>query len=176
MHRRRHGRRRPVRGRALRPPAGQASAGAASTRAPAEGTTHILRASLKPKLYRDIEIDSAASLSALADAITAAFEFDVEHPFGFYSKLDGTYRTSPEKYELSADTGESASDAGSVKQTAVSKAFARPGKKMLFAFDGDKWCFQVELVKLGGKKPGMRYPRLLNSLGDAPEQYPDGDG
>jgi hypothetical protein len=177
VHRRRHGRRRPVRGRALSPPAGRASsAGAGPARAPAEGTTHILRASLKPKLYRDIEIDSAASLSALADAITAAFEFDVEHPFGFYSKLDGTYRTSPEKYELFADTGESASDAGSVKQTAVSKAFAKAGKKMLFAFDGDKWCFQVELVKVGGKKPGMRYPRLLNSSGDAPEQYLDSEG
>jgi hypothetical protein len=171
VHRRRHGCRRPVRGRALRPPAGRAPSAGAQ---PAEGTTHILRASLKPKVYRDIEIDSAASLSALADAITAAFEFDVEHPFGFYSKLDGTYRTSPEKYELFADTGESASDAGSVKQTAVSKAFAKAGKKMLFVFDyGEEWCFEVELLKLGGKKPGSRYPRLLNSSGDAPEQYPD---
>ena len=98
--------------------------------------------SLKPKLYRDIEIDSAASLSALADAITAAFEFEVDHPFGFYSRLDATYRTSPERYELFADTGEKASDAGSVKQTAVSKAFAKAGKKMLFVFDyGDEWCF-----------------------------------
>ena len=153
------------------------SVGAASARAPAaEGITHILRVSLQPKLYRDIEIDSAASLSALADAITAAFEFEVDHPFGFYSRLGGTYRTSPEKYELFADTGEQASDAGSVKQTAVAKAFAKAGKKMLFVFDyGEEWCFQVELVKLGGKKPETRYPRLLSSLGDAPEQYPEPD-
>ena len=152
------------------------SAGAPSTRAAADGTTHILRVSLKPKLFRDIEIDSTASLSALADAITAAFEFDVEQPFGFYSRLDGTYRTSPEKYELFADSGENASDAGSVKQTAVSKAFAKAGKKMLFVFDYDaEWCFTIELVKLGGKNPGSRYPRLLNSSGDAPEQYPEID-
>lgn len=143
------------------------SAGAPPARAPADGTTHILRASLKPKLYRDIEIDSAASLSALADAITAAFEFDVEHPFGFYSKLDKDYRTSPEKYEQSTDTA---------KQTAVAKAFPKAGKKMLFVFDYDtEWCFQVELIKVGGKKPDTRYPRLLNSSGDAPEQYPDLD-
>jgi hypothetical protein len=152
------------------------SAGAASARAPAEGTTHILRASLQPKLYRDIEIDSAASLSALADAITAAFEFEVDHPFGFYSKLESNYRASPEKYELFADMENSDSDAGSVKQTPVSKAFAKVGKKMLFVFDyGDEWIFQVELVKLGEKKPGTRYPRLLSSLGDAPEQYPEAD-
>jgi|KBSMisStaDraftv2_1062788.scaffolds.fasta_scaffold569239_2 hypothetical protein len=153
------------------------SVGAASARAPAaEGITHILRVSLQPKLYRDIEIDSAASLSALADAITAAFEFEVDHPFGFYSRLDATYRTSPERYELFADTGEQASDAGSVKQTAVAKAFAKAGKKMLFVFDySEEWSFQVELVKLGEKKPGTRYPRLLSSSGDAPEQYPEPD-
>jgi len=144
-------------------------AGAPEGRAPADGTTHILRVSLKPKLFRDIEIDSAASLSALADAITAAFEFDVEQPFGFYSKLDSSYQTSPEKYELAEETG-------GVKQTAVSKAFAKAGKKMLFVFDYDAdWRFTVELVQLGGKKPGTRYPRLLNSSGDAPEQYPDLD-
>jgi Plasmid pRiA4b ORF-3-like protein len=139
---------------------------ASSAGAPADGTTHLLRVSLKPKLYRDIEIDSAASLSALADAITAAFEFDVEHPFGFYSKLDKGYRTSPEKYEMTADTG-------GVQQTAVSKAFTKAGKKMLFVFDYDaEWCFEVELVKVAGKKSGTRYPRLINSSGDAPEQYP----
>jgi len=153
-----------------------ATRSASSAGLPADGTTHILRVSLKPGLFRDIEIDSAASLSALADAITAAFEFDVEQPFGFYSKLDGSYRTSPEKYELFADTGESASDAGSVKQMAVSKVFAKTGKKMLFVFDYDaEWRFTIELVTLGGKKPGSRYPRLLNSSGNAPEQYPMDD-
>ena len=152
------------------------SAGAASQRAPADGTTHILRASLKPKLFRDIEMDSAASLSALADAITAAFEFEVEHPFCFYSKLDGNYHASPEKYELCADMEDIESDATSVKQTAVSKAFAKVGKKMLFVFDyGDEWLFAVELIKIGAKKPGSRYPRLLNSSCDAPEQYPGVD-
>ena len=45
---------------------------------------------------------------------------------------------------------------------------------MLFVFDyGEEWRFEVELLKLGAKKPDTRYPRLLNSLGDAPEQYPD---
>ncbi len=155
---------------------GTSSPGASSARAPADGTTHILRASLKPKLYRDVEIDSAASLSALAEAIVAAFEFEFDHAFGFYSKLDRNYQASPEKYELFADMEDSDSDAGSVAQTPVSKAFAKVGKKMLFVFDyGDEWCFQVELVKLGGKIPGRRYPRLLVTSGDAPEQYPDMD-
>jgi hypothetical protein len=160
----------------VQPPRRTSSAGAPSARAPADGTLRILRASLKPKLYRDIEVDSEASLSALAEAIIAAFEFDFDHAFGFYSKLDGDYQASPEKYELFADMEDNDSDAGSVAKTTVSKAFTKVGKKMLFVFDyGDEWCFQVELVKLGSKAPGLRYPRLLVAVGDAPEQYPDMD-
>jgi hypothetical protein len=35
----------------------------------AGATTHILRASLRPKLYRDIEIDSGKSLYDLAEGM-----------------------------------------------------------------------------------------------------------
>lgn len=152
------------------------SAGAPKGRAPAEGTTHVLRASLKPKLYRDVEIGSTASLAALAEAIVGAFEFDFDHAYGFYGKFAGNYQASPEKYELFADMENADSNAGSVQKTAVSKAFAKAGKKMLFLFDyGDEWRFQVELVAVGEKAPKVRYPRLVATNGDAPEQYPDED-
>ena len=52
-------------------------------------TTHIMRASLRPKLYRDIEIESTDSLHTLAEAITRAFGFDFDHAFGFFSRLTG---------------------------------------------------------------------------------------
>ena len=47
-----------------------------SADAPAEGETHILRASLKPKLYRDVEIEGTASLRVLAEAIVMSFDFE----------------------------------------------------------------------------------------------------
>jgi hypothetical protein len=166
VHRRRHGRGRPVRGGTLKKP--QPS--------PATGATHIFRASLKPKLYRDIEIASTGSLANLAEAIIGAFDFDFDHAFGFYSKLTGHYHESPERYELFADLEDADSDAGSVKRTKVSQAFTKIGKKMLFLFDyGDDWRFQVELTAFGEKKPNMRYPRMLAAVGTAPEQYPDMD-
>jgi len=152
------------------------SAGGPSTGAPADGATCILRASLKPKVYRDIEIEGTASLRTLAEAITLSFDFDFDHAFGFYSKLAGRYHESPERYELFADLGEADPGVESVEKTAVSKAFRKVGKKMLFLFDyGDDWRFTVELVKLGEKKPAMRYPRLLLASGDAPDQYPSLD-
>ncbi|HEX9524310.1 MAG TPA: hypothetical protein VF949_15130 [Reyranella sp.] len=142
----------------------------------ANSTTCLFRASLKAKLYREIEIDSSGSLAGLAEAIVGAFDFDFDHAFGFYSKLTGRYHESPEQYELFADMEDSDSDAGSVERTKISQAFATIGKKMLFVFDyGDEWRFQVQLTALGEKMPKTRYPRMVAAMGEAPSQYPDED-
>jgi hypothetical protein len=138
----------------------------------AKGTIHIFRASLKTKLYREIEIDGSRSLRDLAEAIVGAFDFDFDHAFGFYSKLTGPYHQSPEQYELFADMEDTESDAESVERTKVAAAFATIGKTMLFVFDyGDEWRFQVKLLGLGEKAPKTRYPRLVATLGEAPPQY-----
>lgn len=132
--------------------------------------------SLKPRVYRDIEIEAARSLHDLAEAIVAAFDFDLDHAFGFYSELKDPYSRSGERYELFADMEDTDSDAGSVKRTKVAQVFGAVGKKMLFLFDyGDEWRFPVELTALGEKAPKVRYPRMLSSAGEAPPQYPDFD-
>jgi hypothetical protein len=142
----------------------------------AKGSTHIFRVSLKPKLYRDLEIDSAKSLYDLAEAIVWAFDFDLDHAFGFYSKLTGRYTQSPIRYELFADMEAASSDAKSVKRTEVAQAFPAVGTKMLFLFDyGDEWHFKVELTGLGERLTKVRYPRVLATIGKAPPQYPDMD-
>ena len=133
--------------------------------------------SLKAKLYRDIEIEGSRSLFDLASAITAAFDFDFDHAFGFYSDLKNPYGRSGERYELFADMEDGDSDAGSVERTKVAQVFGTPGKKMLFLFDyGDDWRFQVELLDLGEKAPKTRYPKVVSSAGKAPPQYPSFDG
>jgi hypothetical protein len=42
-------------------------------------STHIFRAQLRPRVYRDIEIESTKSLYDLAAAIVQAFDFDLDH-------------------------------------------------------------------------------------------------
>jgi hypothetical protein len=75
------------------------------------------------------------------------------------------------KFELFADMGED-TDAQSVKRTRISEAFPAVGHKMLFLFDyGDDWRFVIEVVGIGEKQPKTRYPKVLNSVGLAPEQY-----
>jgi hypothetical protein len=118
----------------------------------AEAGTHIVRVALQdePTIYREIE--SRKTLSDLAEAIVHAFSFELDHAFGFYSKLTGrnVMRSQP-KYELFADMGEETS-ARSVRKTPVSEAFPGVGHTLLFMFDyGDDWCFVVKVIGLGQK-------------------------
>ena len=140
----------------------------------ADAGTHIFRVALGPKVYRDIEIASTNKLFDLAKAIVRAFDFDFDHPFGFYSKVTGNIYDSPIQYELFADMGES--EARSVKRTRIGEAFPAAGHQMTFLFDyGDGWQFRVKTTGLGKKERGVIYPRVLKVLGDAPEQYASDD-
>jgi hypothetical protein len=137
--------------------------------------TQVFRVSLNPKLYREIEIPGNKNLYDFASAIVAAFGFDFDHPFGFYSLLKGNIFRSPVKYELFADMADMdiESDAGSVKRTSISDAFPEIGHKMTFLFDyGDNWEFRVERIGENTKERGAKYPRVVKKVGTAPDQYP----
>jgi hypothetical protein len=137
--------------------------------------THIFRVRLWPKVSRDIEIESSKSLYDLAAAIVRAFDFDFDHAFGFYSKLDDYVFDAPVRYELFADQ-DGDREAQSVKRTTIAQAFPELGSKMQFLFDyGDNWRFRVEVIGLGEKAPKTRYPKILKAVGQAPPQYPDPD-
>ena len=85
--------------------------------------------------------------------------------------MTGNVFGSPVKYELFADMGES--EARSVKRTRIVEAFPTVGAKMTFLFDyGDNWQFRIEAIGQNRKEPGGKYPRLLKTIGEAPEQYP----
>ncbi len=143
----------------------------------AETDTCIFRVNLdgRKSVYRDIEIESGKSLYALAKAIVASFDFDFDHMFGFYSGLSrASYFKKFPKYELFADMGEADAGVQSVKKTPVSKAFPAVQHKLLFLFDyGDEWLFQVVLRATSKKSAKVRYPRVVELRGAAPEQYPD---
>jgi hypothetical protein len=73
----------------------------------AQNGTLIIRVALEHEksIYRDIEIEASKSLYSLAEAIVAAFGFDFDHAFGFYSGLTHAkmMREHP-KYELLGKT------------------------------------------------------------------------
>jgi hypothetical protein len=61
-----------------------------------------LKVSLEKKVYRIIHIKERDTLENLAEAIVRAFDFELDHAFGFYDNLNNPYQ-STEVYELFVD-------------------------------------------------------------------------
>jgi hypothetical protein len=145
----------------------------------AQNGTLIIRAALEGRrsIWREIEIEAAGSLYKLAEAIVAAFGFDFDHAFGFYSGLtEAKMMRQQPRYELFADMGNAEPGAIGVKRTSVAQAFPAIGHAMIFLFDyGDGWHFRVSLRQARGKVAKVRYPRVVATRGEAPAQYPDWD-
>ena len=129
------------------------------------------------KIVREIEFLEDTNLYKLAEAIVDAYDFDFDHAFGFFSTVGERYLDSERKYELFTDLIEEGEDleptgAESVKKTKIAEVWKNPGDKLLFLFDyGDNWLFVVELIGFGIKEAKTKYPRVLKSIGKAPEQY-----
>ena len=149
-----------------------------SKQKPSAGQTHVFQVALQhePAILREIEVISSRALADFAKAIVGAFDFEFDHAFGFYSNLAGPYEIrSGTSYELFADMGEETNSL-SVKRTRVAEAFREVGHRMLFLFDyGDDWRFVVEVLGIGNKEPGVRYPRVLKKVGTSPQQYGEWD-
>ena len=144
-----------------------------------QSDTAIIRAALvrKGSIYRDIEIEGSKSLYKLAEAIVSSFDFHFDHAFGFYTGLtDATMMEKRPRYELFADMGEADPGVLGVKKTKIARAFPAVGHTMLFLFDyGDEWRFRVTLQGTAKKIEKVRYPRVVATRGESPEQYPEPD-
>ncbi len=124
--------------------------------------------------YRVIAIDGNNNLYKLAEAILDAFDFDMDHCFGFYDNMKDIYH-SREGYELFADVGDTDNFPG-VKETLISEVYNQIKKKMLFFFDyGDSWRFITELADVQESSEKNTKTKVIKSVGKAPEQYPEWD-
>ena len=126
------------------------------------------------KVLRKIQIAKTKSLYNFARVITQAFNFYFDHCFAFYDNFQ-RYHDSTKAYELFVDIGEAplVQAAKGVKKTRIQQAFKNPGEKMLFLFDyGDCWYFAVELKEIKNAENWDLKPVILESIGEAPLQYP----
>ena len=129
------------------------------------------------KPYREIAILESQTLSTLARAAVSSFGFDFDHCYGFYDNFKDPYDSS-EIYELFTDIGEEPTEGAlGVTHVKIPQAFGEVGKRLSFLFDyGDNWWFTVELTDIKPSAKDTKYPKLLKSVGKAPEQYPAVDG
>ncbi len=128
------------------------------------------------KIIRTIAVSGKKSLYQFAGAIVKSFGFFFDHCFAFYGDVN-KHPTSEQNeiYELFVDIGEepTAPHAKGVKKIKIEKVFTAIGKTMLFRFDyGDDWRFSVELKEIRPAFEGEKLPKVDNSIGKAPLQYP----
>jgi hypothetical protein len=63
--------------------------------------------------------------------------------------------------------------AGDVRETTLDALGLKRGKTFLYLFDyGDEWRFKVKVAAVNERAdPNVQYPRLVESVGEAPAQY-----
>jgi len=125
------------------------------------------------KIIRRIQIPGSKSLYNLAKVIIDAFDFQLDHCFGFYDNFRDK-RNCRKVFELFVDIGEEARlKAKGVKKTKIFQAFDGVGEKLIMLFDyGDGWQFNVVLKEIRKDAKGATKPVVLESVGKAPLQYP----
>lgn len=120
------------------------------------------------KIWRRIAIPSGLTLYDLSLAILDSVEFDDDHLHQF------TYRNQIGR-QVTIDHPYSEEDL-STNEVCLSDISLQVGQSMEYLFDfGDCWKFNVQLESFEPVKSRRKKAVLLESHGEAPEQYPSWD-
>ncbi len=128
---------------------------------------------------RTIAVRSDQTLVSVHRALQAAFDWDDDHLYSFW--LDGKFWSpAGDEYTHPWHAAEpnplSAFAIGAAPRSAeisLDRLELKEGQRIAYLFDfGDEWRVRLT-VRLITADDGQPYPRLLESVGDAPPQYAD---
>lgn len=124
----------------------------------------VLSVSLGKGCYRHIQLGTGETMQTLHRAILDAFSFDDDHLYAFFMDnrtWSWDFIASP-MYEDAERTAD---------QYALESLGLRPGDAFKYVFDfGEEWLFQCKVLRRLEEE--TEAPRVVRSVGDAPEQYP----
>lgn len=126
---------------------------------------HIFKVALGANLWRQISIPGHLTLDILSGAILDAYEFDHDHLDRFtYTDRFGVSRHIYHSYMEEEAVFTDEIQIGDLPLT--------PGDTMTYLFDfGDSWQFEVKLDRFDPPNPEITQPVILETRGEAPEQY-----
>lgn len=117
------------------------------------------------RTFRVIEMRSTDTLEDLFLAIQASIEWNTDHLYLF--SLNGT-----DEDRRSQFVSPWANDYPTTSNAVIGEMGFVKKHKFLYLFDfGDSHRFEVEVVKITPQADNGIYPRLIQSKGEAPEQY-----
>jgi len=132
---------------------------------PVEGV-YLFRVSLSEGVWRKIELSSGHTLLDFHYVIQKAYGFDSDHLYSFF--MDGT-PWSDEKFTSPDDD-----EGPHVDEVRIGELGLVKGQTFLYLFDyGDEWRFRVALEEIEENNPHPKKPRIVESEGKSPEQYPN---
>jgi hypothetical protein len=122
-----------------------------------------------PEVWRTIEIAERQTLDDLHRAVQRVMEFDDDHLYSFYM--------SNRAWDRSSEYTSPHADGPSAAHISVGNLRLRMKQRFLYLFDyGDEHRFEIQLVATNPDAPKDRYPKLVESHGQAPPQYVWWDG
>ena len=120
-------------------------------------------------VFRDIEMPANASFEELHLAIQEHFGFDNSQMASFYESDDDWERG--DEIMLMDMSMDDKQVIRLMRDTLVGEILSKPEQKMLYVFDFMvMWTFFVEVVSVGKFSQDEEYPKVLLSVGDAPDQ------
>lgn len=120
------------------------------------------------RVWRRIAIPTRLTLDELSASILQAFDFDDDHLYLFaYQNRFGTTVEVHHPYM---------EEPPSTSQVTIGQLPLRAGDSLRYVFDfGDYWEFDILLEELKPPEAKMKQPKVLESHGKAPAQYPNWD-
>lgn len=130
--------------------------------------TYLFKVSLDNDVWRRIEIDSKMTLEQLVDTILDVFEFDKDHLYAFYfrDRFGNLVEVNSPFAREGVDTTE----------IEIGELPLEINSYLKFVYDfGDYWEFWLRLEKIDQTDIKLRQPKITESHGKAPKQYPSWD-
>ncbi len=121
--------------------------------------------------FRDIEIQSEQSFLDLHMAIKDAFAFIGQEMACFYVS-DEEWGKGPEIPLADMGFAEEGHVPALMPEVLISDHIRSTTQRFVYAYDFlHMWMFMVELIAAGDPMPGVAYPRVVMTMGSAPDEH-----
>jgi hypothetical protein len=130
----------------------------------------------RKSVWRKIALRGNQTLDDLHEAIFDAFDRDDEHLYSFYFPRPGkkfSRRTIREAVEYQCPFDEMEDPSRNAAKTRLASLPLKPKTVFYYLFDfGDEWWHEITVEEADAKEEPGHYPRMVDSRGKSPPQYP----
>lgn len=121
--------------------------------------------------FRDIEIGSEQTFLDLHKIIKESFAFIGQEMASFYVS-DEEWGKGPEIPLADLGFGDEGELPALMDQVYISDHIRSTNQRFIYAYDFlHMWMFMVELIQAGDPEAGVNYPRVVMSMGQAPDEH-----